>query len=122
MKGGGMVGFLEELRKITDDSKKGLKVQRLTDAEKEAEKIIEVIKDKVTEEAQKGKEEAVVRVEWGKTDKVNVEMGDFRALVIEAVANYFRQEGFKIKMNDSFGWTYNLYIVYLSWAEGGPGV
>lgn len=114
------MGFLEDLRKITDESKKGIKVQKMTDVEKEAEKIIDVIKEKVTEEAQKGKYEAVVRLEWGKTDKINIEMEDFRAMVVEAVVNYFQQEGFKIKMNDSFGWTYNLYIVHLSWAEGPP--
>lgn len=107
------------MRKITDDNKKGIKAQKMTDVEKEAEKIIEIIKEKVTEEAEKGKEEAVVRVEWGKIDKVNIEMGDFRALVINEVAKYFEQEGFKIKMNDSFGWAYNLYIVYLSWEQGG---
>ncbi len=111
------MGFLEELRKITEDSKKGIKIQKMTDVEKEAEKIIEIIKDKVTEEAQKGKVEAVVRVEWGKLDKVNIEVGDFRSLVVNEVANYFKQEGFKIKMNDSFGWEYNLYIVNLSWKE-----
>ena len=112
------MGFLEELRKITDDSKKGIKVQRMTDVEQEAEKIIEVIKDKVTEEARKGREEAVVRVEWGREDRIKVETGDFRARVVEEVVKYFKEEGFKIKMNDSFGWTYNLYIVYLSWAGG----
>lgn len=107
------------MRKITDENKKGLKAQRMTDVEKEAEKIIDIIKGKVTEEAENGKEEAVVRVEWGKIDKVNIEVGDFRALVIKEVANYFQQEGFKIKMNDSFGWAYNLYIVYLSWKDTG---
>ncbi len=111
------MGFLEELRKMSEDNKKGINVQKMTELEIEAEKIIEAIKDKVTEEARKGKEEAVVRVEWGKIDKVNIEVGDFRALILEKAANYFKQEGFKIKINDSFGWAYNLYIVYLSWKQ-----
>jgi hypothetical protein len=78
------------LRKITEDNKIGIKAQKMTDVGKEAEKVIEMIKEKVTEEAEKGKEEAVVRLEWGKTDKVNIEVGDFRALVVEEVANYFK--------------------------------
>ncbi len=50
------------MRKITENNKIVIKAQKMTDVEKEAEKVIDMIKETVTEEAEKGKEEAVVRL------------------------------------------------------------
>ncbi len=109
------MSFYEEVKKITEESKKTVEKAAFDRACKEAGDIIDIIKNKVKEEAERGREETIVRIEWGKFKELSVELEGFREKVITEVRNYFKQEGFEIEITDEYGWVYGIYTVYLKW-------
>jgi len=112
---GGLVSFYREIKEITDHNKK-IGVEKVQEEVlKEAKDIIEKVKDKVTESAERGKETVTVKIGWGKPKNLYVEIDEFRIQVIKEVEKFFTNEGFKIWITDDYGWIYGIYTVHMEW-------